>query len=147
MKSRVLVPVIAVSVAFLVITAALNYSGFCISQGRFLSEGELIDIGARRYLKRFLPLNYDQFAPTERPVAFASVEEFLLRNPDCCSVTQKGRDDGVPALFHRIMGRFAGFVRIEYKLEETPPEGPAREVVWVAVANCGRPWNGINWGR
>ena len=138
-----IVPVLAV----LVVVSALNYSGLCLLEGRFLTEQELIDIGARDYLQRYLPLNYAQWEPADRPMAFSSIEDFMLKNPDCCSVTPTGRDDGEPSLFDRLVGRFAGFAKIEYKLEEALPGKPEKRVVWVAVTNCGKPWNGVYWGH
>ena len=48
---------------------------------------------------------------------------------------------------YRLMGDFAGFVRIEYQLDQAPSGGPDKEVAWVAVTNCGVPWNGMYWGR
>jgi hypothetical protein len=136
-----------VGLVVFVITRVLNLSGFCLSQGRFLTEREIIEIGASDYLRRYLPLNYEKFEPTDRPVAFTSIDDFMSKNPDCCSVTPTGRDDGEPPLFHRLSGRFAGFARIEYKLDEAVPGEPERRVVWVAVTNCGLPWNGIYWGH
>ena len=125
----------------------LSYSGFCLPEGRFLTDQEIVDIGARSYFQRYPPPNYGTFVKVVRPIAYTSFEDFMSRNPDCCSVTQTGRDGGESSLFHRLMGRFAGFVRIEYKLENDVPGAPDKNLVWVAVTNCGIPWNGIYWGR
>jgi hypothetical protein len=137
----------SVMVAMLGTAVALNYSGLCLSQARHLTKQEIIEIGVRHYLRRYLPINYAQWDPTHRPIAFSSVEDFLSRDPNCCTVTSTGRDGGVPSLFHRLMGDFAGFVRIEYELDQAPSGGSNKEVVWVAVTNCGVPWNGVYWGR
>jgi hypothetical protein len=139
---------IAVAIVFgLGAVLVLNHSGLCLAQARYLTDREIIDIGARDYLQRYLPINYAQWEPTRRPIAFDSVEDFLSRDPSCCTVTPTGRDGGVPAMFYRLRGDFAGFARIEYELEHAPPGGPDKEVVWVAVTNCGVPWNGVYWGH
>lgn len=136
-----------VGLVVLVIIPALNLSGFCLSQGRFLTEPEIIEIGAREHFRRYPPASYGTFASVVRPIAYRSFNDFMSRNPECCSVTPTARDGGEPSLFHRLMGRFAGFVRIEYSLEDDVPEAPETNVVWVAVTNCGVPWNGIYWGH
>lgn len=136
-----------VALAAIGVVSALNYSGFCLPEARYLTEREIIDIGARDHLRSYLPINYAKWEPTRRPIAFSSVEDFMSRDPDCCTVTATGRDGGVPALFYRLMGDFAGFVRIGYELDRPRSGGPDMEVVWVAVTNCGVPWNGVYWGR
>ncbi len=148
-KSRlsVLIAIVLIGSVGLALIPTLNYSGFCLSQGRFLTDQEIIEIGASDYLQRYLPLNYEQFVPSDRPVAFSSLEDFMSKHPDCCSVTRAGRHDVEPSFFHRIMGHFAGFTRIEYEFDEPEPNGPEKRVVWVAVSNCGEPWNGISWER
>lgn len=130
---------------------ALPYSGFCLPKGRFLTDQEIIDIGARDYFQRYPPPNYapkdGSYVEVVRPIAYESFEDFMSRNPNCCSVTLTGRDGGVPSLSDRLFGRFAGFARIEYQLEDRVPEALGKNLVWVAVTNCGRPWNGVYWGR
>jgi hypothetical protein len=143
-------------VAALMLMAALavptlSYSGFCLPEGRFLTDQEIIDIGARDYFQRYPPPNYapkdGSYVEVVRPIAYGSFDDFMLRNPNCCLVTQTGRDDGAPSLFHRLIGRFAGFARIEYQLEDSVHGAAGKNLVWVAVTNCGKPWNGVYWGH
>jgi hypothetical protein len=134
----------AAGVAAIAGVSALNYSGFCFSQGRFLAHAELIEIAARDYFRQYPPLNYTGFtAKAQKPIAYASFEDFTARNPECCSITRTGRDGGAPSPIESLLGRFAGFVRIEYRLEDDVPGAPATNVVHVAMTNCGVPWNGI----
>ncbi len=78
---------------------ALPYSGFCLPKGRFLTDQEIIDIGARDYFQRYPPPNYapkdGSYVEVVRPIAYESFEDFMSRNPNCCSVTLTGRDGGV----------------------------------------------------
>jgi hypothetical protein len=131
----------------LVILPALNYSGFCLSERRYLTEREVIDIGVREHFQKYPPAAYADFSKVVRPIDYASVGDFMVRNPKCCSVTETSREGVTPGLIDRLVGRFAGFVRIEYKLEDNVPGAPDKNVVWVAVTNCGKPWNGIYWGH
>jgi hypothetical protein len=126
------------------LTSGLNYSGFCISEGRYLTERELIEIGARDEFRFYPPHNYvASDVEVRQPIAYGSFEDFVSRNPNCCSLTRTGRKDSVPTLSHRILGHFATFVRVEYRVEEGVPDVPETTVSYVAITNCGIPWNGI----
>jgi hypothetical protein len=53
----------------------LNYVGYCVPEGRFLSRQELIDIGLRDYFPSYPPLNYTGFqAQVKQPIAYASLD-------------------------------------------------------------------------
>lgn len=134
----------AAIVAVLGTLLTLNYVGYCVPEGRFLSKQELVDIGLRDYFPSYPPLNYTGFqAQVKQPIVYSSLDDFVARNPDCCSLTSTARKGMTPTLFHRLLGHFASFVKIEYKLEEGMPGAPDKNVVWIAVTNCGFPWNGI----
>jgi hypothetical protein len=55
----------------------LSYNGFCFSQGRFLSDAEMIEPAVRALAEN----NYMSIDSSE-----GSVKDFLVRNPDCCAV-------------------------------------------------------------
>jgi hypothetical protein len=128
----------------MVTIAALNYSGFCLPQGRYLTEQELIDIGARDEFRFYPPSHYPGFAATiHNPIPYDSFEDFISRNPNCCSLSRTGREGGAPTLLHRFSGYFATFVRVEYRVEEDAAGAPKTTVSYIAITNCGFPWNGI----
>ena len=125
-------------------SSALNYSGFCFAQGRYLTEQELIEIGARDEFRFYPPSHYPGFvAEVAKPIPYNSFEEFVSRNPNCCSLTRTGRKGGAPTLIHRLLGHFATFVRVEYSVEEDVTDTPMTTVSYIAITNCGHPWNGI----
>jgi hypothetical protein len=141
---RIAVGGAAAIVTSLAALLALNYVGYCMPEGRFLSRKELIDVGLRDYFPSYPPPYYTGLHPqVQKPVAYASLDDFVARNPDCCSLTSTARKGMTPTLLHRLLGHFASFVKIEYKLEEGVPDAPDKNVVWIAVTNCGHPWNGI----
>lgn len=143
LKLGMLVAAILAGLAVLLISG-LNYSGFCISEGRYLTERELIEIGARDEFRFYPPHNYvGSDAEVTQPISYGSFEDFVSRNPNCCSLTRTGRKNSVPTLFHRFLGHFATFVRVEYRVEESVPDVPETTVSYIAITNCGIPWNGI----
>jgi hypothetical protein len=133
-----------VGLAVFVVIPVLNYSGFCLSEGRYLTERELIDIGARDEFRFYPPHSYPGFTPEVRkPIAYRSFEDFVSRNPGCCSLTRLGRKGHAPTLLHRLLGHFATFVRVEYRVEEDVPDAPKTTVSYIAITNCDHPWNGV----
>jgi hypothetical protein len=124
--------------------AISNYSGVCLSRAQVLSSDELIKIASRDHFNGYPDLNYTLTGQeAQHPVKYLSYEDFMTRNPGCCTVTREGRSEMTPSIHHYLLGRFAGFVRIEYILEENTTGDPKYNVAWVAVTNCGTPWNGI----
>jgi hypothetical protein len=134
----------AVALVAVGVVPSLNYSGFCLSEGRYLTDAELIDIARRDEFRFYPPHSYQGFAAEiRRPIEYSSYEDFVARNPNCCSVTRTGRKNFSPALFHRLAGNFATFVRVEYRVEEGVPDVPETYISHVAITNCGHPWNGV----
>ncbi len=86
----------------IILPASLNYSGFCIAQGRYLSDDEKIRAVISYHNNRdTLPVgthNYQQ-------ISYRSVEEFLAKNPNCCAV-DPGVPVGIPpdSFFNRVIG-------------------------------------------
>ena len=123
---------------------ALNYSGFCIAEGRYLTEQELIAIGVRYEFQSYPPRVYPGFsAEVTKPIAYASFEDFIAGNQNCCSLARTARENFSPGFLDRVLGHFATFVRIEYRVEKDVPNVPKTYVSHVAITNCGHQWNGI----
>jgi hypothetical protein len=130
--------------AILGMPLALNYSGLCLAEGRYLAEQELIGIGLRSEFQSYPPRVYPGFgAEVTKPIAYPSFEDFVSRNPNCCSLSRTAREEFSPALFHRLAGNFATFVRVQYRVEEAVPDVPETYISQIAITNCGHPWNGV----
>ena len=142
---RIAVGAVAAAIAAMLATPlALNYSGFCLAERRYLTAQELIDIGVRDEFRFYPPHSYSGFvAEVQNPIEYVSFEDFISRNPNCCTLTRTGRKGSAPTLYHRLLGHFATFVRIGYRIEEDVPAAPPTTVSYIAVTNCGIPWNGI----
>ena len=83
--------------------AGLNYSGFCMAEGRWLSEEEKIRLVADYHNNRqTLPIGAENFVQRK----YQNVDEFLKQNPDCCKVNPGGPYDLPPPSF---LDRVTGF--------------------------------------
>lgn len=122
----------------------MNYSGFCWDRNGFLSDVDLIDIATESYFSVYPPNRYvGMGALVGSPIEYASHENFRDENPDCCEIIEQGRKGQTPSLSRRIAGEFRGFVRITYRLEQENEDRTGLNTVFVALTNCGTPWNGI----
>ena len=99
------------------------------------SGGKIWDLWVQRYIYH-----------DENLSLYTDSVEFKRINPDCCSITQKGKKRFTPSFYQRISGQSAKFVRIEYRGMDRLPDGtrkPFRNIWFFAVSNCGRLWSGI----
>lgn len=81
---------------------------------------------------------YKTFRP-EGFIPYKSVEEFMVINPDCCTIEEP--EEGVkPSLLDETTGHFRKFVTVRYKV--IYPEGSGRETdygrITYAMKNCGQ---------
>jgi hypothetical protein len=126
----------------------LSYNGFCFREWRFLSDRDYFIAAIGEILKietypevldssgstMFLPVNV---------LPYATVEQFLQQNPNCCRVIS--HEDGPwPSLGERLWGAAAALVSMTYKLNYSAasgrPETAAGSTIYV-ITNCGRAWN------
>lgn len=104
--------------------ASLNYSGFCLNEGRWYSDKEKIWLAIET-------LNSQKYGSTEtnqtqqKHIPYKNIDEFLAKNPDCCKVSHppfKGSEGlwGETSLFgqkiwgflgERVSGRFQDFYK------------------------------------
>ncbi len=148
MKVKIAMAVLMV----LMISAALNFYGFCFKQLRFFPVSERIELAAQRMYESTRGggtarlLNKKNF-PIQR--SYENFEEFMARNPGCCVVDGRifrGLEgQGVEVLddfIWRCFGMRA--VRVIGKFKELVPSEPDGEIKWqdsgttIDVGNCGR---------
>ena len=113
------------------IYAALNFSGFCFKELRYLSDDEKIhrviaDAMKGRFYAGFIVNRETGKTGTIRePIPYESVEALLKANPDCCTLIPKHgnyADDSPPSLWQRIFGNVNYGVRMKFTLKyiDTP---------------------------
>lgn len=88
--------IFALLLLLIIVPSGLNYSGFCMSERRWLSDEEMI----RSHLKTF-----DSIGSLE------TVDEFLERNPECCRFSG-ALGQNWPFFLDRIGGYFGGYILI-----------------------------------
>ena len=121
---------------------SLNYSGFCIPEGRWLSENELFDKPARSAFRFYPPsqvkLPGKSYIDVINPVVYNSYEEFRLANKGCCNIAGDrylGVEVADVGIWNRFFGRFREVISVRYIAQEQP-----RFIVPVGyyiVNNCG----------
>ncbi|MES2145215.1 MAG: hypothetical protein V4516_12865 [Pseudomonadota bacterium] len=86
------------------------------------------------------------------PVTYLGIEDFLARNPDCCSFSTRGEDGFAPTPEWQEKNSFYGFVSATFKAYYTKDGDTLKEVATtneVAITTCGKAiWYNIdhdNW--
>ncbi len=112
----------------------LVYSGYCFSQGRYLSDKEKIEIVVRKILARY---------PGPEDLAYRDLEDFFALNPNFCTVTKEFNDgDGVASIpfWSRILGLASDFVNVQYSFRYRDEDGTERQKLSKthhAITSCG----------
>jgi len=176
-RRRILLAIPSGIAAYLLVLAILNYNGYCFKEGRFLSDKEKIRIVIERsMLMRGAPLPFwplrdrngnvlkdkdgklqwvvskdGNVSPTDEPVIpilFRDVDEFLMRNPNCCEMRKEvgvGTSEGwfEPDFWDRVLGSCSGgVVRITgtYQFRDMK-DGTIHKIQDTSdsfLSNCGR---------
>lgn len=131
---------------YLVFGGAMNYTGFCWDQKRYLSEEERIRIA----IKGINELDFVYIQDKAKNdggdnfdyIRYKNVEEFLKQNPSCCRVLYSPYKDHVSPrrLMDRIWGTSGGTVEINFKARYRDKRGKEKEgeATWyVNQQNCG----------
>ncbi len=93
----------------------LNFTGYCYSQRRYLSDAELIR-SAIEY-----SLAYDRRVEISYEKRYLTPEDLLARSTDCCLLRRDGHGDFVEGPWVRALGWYIVFVDLWYKIKQTPP--------------------------
>jgi len=114
----------------------MNYVGYCSERHGWVPRDELI-----RAAVRSMFLGYPQDA-----IPYRSVDEFLQHNPDCCSLTNQGREYYEAPLSYRLSGSVRTLVHVKYFVRRRDAAGDItqeQQETWAAMTNCGEAWGGI----
>jgi hypothetical protein len=114
----------------LVMIGTLNYSGMCMSEGRWLSDEERIKLEIERIVGRKkeyiseLHKNNDgySYGGHHDVIPYKSVEEFKKINPDCCSIRKKPTQS-FAEFFGRMLGADSGKMVVVNYLQRFYYEG------------------------
>lgn len=124
--------------------AGLNYSGFCMSQGRWLSDEEKIRLAIKSLIQQDTVLIETPEKGTQqfKAVKYTEVDQFLNKNPNCCKTEIRVGDDFVPRnYFTAIAGKHADNIRIEYianYLDQDNKIQSQKVKIVPLISNCGK---------
>ena len=152
--------ILALPLAYCTRIAAINYSGYCFEQGRYLSDDERIREGIASIVVLHYPLT--RFVPDEMPSAgrprgngrgieitkdqlilYRDAEEFVAINPGCCNFGRRGLygEVGESDLWTKVTGYSAGFFNAKYQIRYRDSKGHIQSS-WTGITfhlqNCGR---------
>jgi hypothetical protein len=107
----------------------LNFTGFCYSKGRFLTEEELVDRAIQFAMHR------QDRNTMDRNIVYGSLEEFRERNPGCCTLSKWASASTYPIL-DRLLGYYVCDAEIYY-VANTAPNGNFYDLI-LSVDACGK---------
>lgn len=125
-----------------------NYAGICITNKTYLSDKDVISLAVSDIFQSHIAsIEYEKSKKGDTTlVEYKNIEDFIARNPSCCSLTRSAKDGFEVALENRLLlGTFRSFVRIEFlqRMDPNDPAHPKRKIGYLAVKNCGDVWSGI----
>lgn len=147
--------------------AALNYSGYCFDQSRYLTDDERIRSGIDAVLGNYAMIRFvpgempkrGSLAPTHRNfrganwkgveiakeqlVPYRDLDEFTALNPDCCSFGRRGlyTDVSDTPFLMKLTGSSAGFFNARYQIRYRDAAGQIQSRstgTTYHYTNCGR---------
>ncbi|MDB9376025.1 hypothetical protein [Nodularia sphaerocarpa] len=127
---------------------ALNYSGFCFAQMRFISDEEKIKLFfdqinfQQSILVNGLSQNFDTNLTYIQIVPYGSFSEYVKKYPHCCGInTKNGYDLAPPDFIDRIFGYNSGdVVTIIYNAvyEDLKTGRKVKNLIYEeSIQNCG----------
>lgn len=136
---------------------ALNYSGFCIKEGRHLSDEEKIANAIHDILDQYPPAvirkeisqGVYHRSPPPNPIAYRGLEDFFALNPGCCRIViSRGNEGGPPTrdiggppdFWSRVTGGVSAYVEVLYRVRYRTSGGEEhseRVEATPAISNCG----------
>lgn len=129
------------------IWSALNVSGFCVAERRYLTESEQMNAAIDNVYQSHLAhyKNKSGLGISGPLVRYAGLDEFKSVNPNCCSLSGTAQEGYRVSWTRQLIGNFRTFVRVNYAEEAGSGDQstPIMREVFVAVTNCGRTGDGI----
>ncbi len=135
--------------------ARLSYTGYCFSEGKYLSDQEKLRLVVVHVLKEYPPRlivtyseedkrNHAGPRPSGKVIAYQDVDEFLLVNTPCCEVTKarKEYENSGPTFMEKLTGTVSSFVGMDYWVRYWGDAGKAKSIKTLGfypISNCGKP--------
>lgn len=136
------------------VLGALNVSGMCIAEGKWLSDEEQVELAINtawrkpewNYLYSVIPSGkeFDKFQANHEHIPYANVDEFKQKNPQCCrAVGAFSSGPYWPEFWHDYAFGFrAEVVEIVYtarfKDKHNNPVNLKNYTEYRVITNCGR---------
>jgi hypothetical protein len=120
---------ILVLVAIVAAIEFLNFTGFCYTNARYLTEEELVDRAIQFAMHRQDPNTMD------RNIVYGSLKEFHERNPGCCTLSKWTSTSPHPIL-DRLLGYYVCDAEIYYAAN-TAQNGNFYDLI-LSVDACGK---------
>ncbi len=135
-----------VTTVTLVITYFLHRSSYCISEGRFVSDKEMITVAVTDEIRYFNNPGHTVVSMklVEKVIPFVGTEEFQKENPGCCKILTGDEEKTALHLYgflDRLFGYYAVIVGLNYTAKYIDMEGIDRQLPVhseVPVSSCGK---------
>ncbi len=136
--------ILAFCCSITIILFALNYSGFCVGEFRYLSSQEKMESLFNRWnrLGSASILIDGKYQSLKQKNTYANFAEFVAKHPNCCEIDPGGGYDmGPPRFTDRITGHdSAQVIRLKFNEEFIAPNGNiiTKEIIFSGrLQNCG----------
>lgn len=134
--------------------AGRNYAGYCLTEGRRLSDDEMIRRAIEYIEKRPSVTFLEGDGSTAKLrsysyVPYKNTDEFLAENPNCCTFgfnALMSESDGAyppPEDLNRLTGNYAGNVKMTYKGTYSDDKKQLKQfsrTEYILMYNCGKPY-------
>ena len=120
-----------------------NYYGYCLAEGKFLSNEEKIDAAINYINSRDrVPIISGNEIQYLVQIRYSSVSDFKAKNPDCCQVGMSGfySETWPPTFKERVEGRYGDRVKVKFQLNYIDKNGvsSSKPEEWdYVIENCG----------
>lgn len=132
-------------------TCVVIYQGFCIRTLTFPDRQAVVNQAVEHVIATYPPAivmherklvdgnTSSTRAIPSNPVKYASAEEFLRENPDCCELVERAGEGYKPSFLSRLLGRESKIVRLRFNVlyMENGEEKRSKVERFVAVERCG----------
>ena len=129
--------------------AGMSYAGYCLREGKVLSDDEKIRTVVMNILKKYppavirTPVAYGwSISSPARPIYYKDIDDFISLNPACCEITKtRDPEEGGPYFMERLTGTVSGYARIDYQVRYWE-DGGVKSVLsknHLPISNCGKP--------
>jgi hypothetical protein len=139
----VIAPVVVLSGTTFAIYS-LHTNGYCIFERRFVTQSEMIKIAVKSelfMLSQSQKFEDETLKQNDLVTHFSSVDDFLHRNPDCCSLVGNINNYEIYGSYPLIVGHIANSVRLEYQFEYRNQQGilaSRSHTQEIPISSCGK---------